>query len=406
MVLTATNQNYPIQNKYQTLEFLRTLPHLRSRLPLNSALLRLRSDAVTILNNFFSARGFTQTHPPIITSSDCEGAGEVFTLTAGKPKPSVGEKSKERPDPFFRSSKYLTVSGQLHLEALSQSLGDVWTLSPTFRAEKSDTSRHMAEFYMLEAEMAFVEDMNVVMDLAEDMIRHLVTSLSQTSSAAQDVLAASKRVTGDSESLIGTDEQLQARWDGLGASSPRWPRISYTEAISLLQTAPVQFEHKPSWGVGLQAEHERWLAEVVSEAANPGFRTPVFITHYPRDIKAFYMLESDGRSGEASSAQTDPTVDCFDLLVPDVCEIAGGSMREHRLEHLLAAMDRNGLPSPSAKPGRSTSNLDWYVDLRRWGSPPHGGFGIGFDRLLVYLVGAQSVKDVVAFPRWWGRCDC
>lgn len=287
-----------------------------------------------------------------------------------------------------------------------QSLGDVWTLSPTFRAEKSDTSRHMAEFYMLEAEMAFVEDMNSVMDLAEDMIRHLVASLSQTSRAAQDILAASKRVTGDTESLVGPAEQLQARWDGLGSSSPRWPRISYTEAISLLQSAPVHFEHRPTWGASLQAEHERWLAAAVSEAANPGFRTPVFITHYPRDIKAFYMLQSDGRNPEASGEQTGPTVDCFDLLVPDVCEIAGGSMREHRLEHLLEAMRRNGLPTPSAKPGRSTSNLDWYVDLRRWGSPPHGGFGIGFDRLLAYLVGAQNVKDMVAFPRWWGRCDC
>lgn len=400
-LLTSANQNYPLQNKYQTLEFLRTLPHLRSRLPLNSALLRLRSDAITILNNFFSSRGFTQTHPPIVTSSDCEGAGEVFTLTAGKPKPAEGDKPGGRPDPFFRSSKYLTVSGQLHLEALAQSLGDVWTLSPTFRAEKSDTSRHMAEFYMLEAEMTFVEDMGAVMDLAEDMIRHLVASLAQTSHAAQDILAAAKRVTDDSESLIGPAEQLQARWDGLGPSSPRWPRISYTEAISLLQAAPGPFEHTPAWGAPLHAEHERWLAAAVSEAATPGRRTPVFVTHYPRDIKAFYMLESGAGPDPAG-----PTVDCFDLLVPDVCEIAGGSMREHRLELLLEAMRRNGMPTPSAKPGRSTGNLDWYVDLRRWGSPPHGGFGIGFDRLLVYLVGAQSVKDVVAFPRWWGRCDC
>lgn len=421
------NQNYPIQNKYQTLEFLRTLPHLRSRLPLNSALLRLRSDAITILNSFFSSRGFTQTHPPIVTSSDCEGAGEVFTLTAGKPKTGGGgegarekqSKEQQRADAFFRSPKYLTVSGQLHLEALAQSVGDVWTLSPTFRAEKSDTSRHMAEFYMLEAEMTFVEDMGAVMDLAEDMIRHLVSSLSQTSRAAQDIFAAARRVTGDSESLIGPASQLQARWEGLGggdgaspsSSPPRWPRISYTEAISILQAAPVQFEHAPTWGAGLQAEHERYLAAAVSEAANPGWRTPVFVTQYPRDIKAFYMLGSDTRSTSSSSSPAPPpppgpTVDCFDLLVPDVCEIAGGSMREHRLDPLLDAMRRNGMPVPAAKPGRSTENLDWYVDLRRWGSPPHGGFGIGFDRLLVYLVGAQSVKDVVAFPRWWGRCDC
>lgn len=404
------NQNYPLQNKYQTLEFLRTIPHLRSRLPLNSALLRLRSDAITILNNFFSGRGFTQTQPPIVTSSDCEGAGEVFTLTAGAPKPAEGAKPKERPDSFFRSPKYLTVSTQLHLEALAQSVGDVWTLSPTFRAEKSDTSRHMAEFYMLEAEMAFVEDMDTVMDLAEDMIRHLVSALSQTSPAAQDILAAAKRVTGESESLIGPAEELQARWDGLGPSAPRWPRISYTEAISLLQTARVTFEHEPVWGAALHAEHERWLATAVSE---PGSRTPVFVTHYPRDTKAFYMLESDGAGANPGTggrapaeSQTGPTVDCFDLIVPDVCEIAGGSMREHRIDHLLEAMRRNGMPAPSAKPGRGTGGLDWYVDLRRWGSPPHGGFGIGFDRLLAYLVGAQSVKDVVAFPRWWGRCDC
>lgn len=409
----CSNQNYPLQNKFQTLEFLRTLPHLRSRLPLNSALLRLRSDAIASLNTFFSSRGFTQTHPPIITSSDCEGAGEVFTLSAGVPKTGDGgEQPKKQPDSFFRSPKYLTVSTQLHLEALAQSIGDVWTLSPTFRAEKSDTSRHMAEFYMLEAEMTFVEDMNVVMDLAEDMIRHLVASLSATSTAAQDIFAAAKRATDRAESLIGPAGELQSRWEGLGPSSPRWPRITYTSAVSLLQTAdPSQFEHKPVWGAPLHAEHERWLATAVSEATNPGSRTPVFVTHYPRDAKAFYMLESDGScngssGGDAAEQATGPTVDCFDLLVPEVCEIAGGSMREHRLDPLLDAMRRTGVDMPSAKPGRSTANLDWYVDLRRWGSPPHGGFGLGFDRLLVYLVGAQSVKDVVAFPRWWGRSDC
>ncbi|SPO07596.1 related to asn-tRNA synthetase, mitochondrial [Cephalotrichum gorgonifer] len=414
-VLGASDpQTYPLQNKYQTLEFLRTLPHLRSRIPLNSALLRLRSDAVTILNNFFSSKGFTQTHPPIITSSDCEGAGEVFTLVAGKPEPKKendgsDKKPLKAPEPFFRSPKYLTVSTQLHLEALAQSVGNVWTLSPTFRAEKSDTSRHMAEFYMLEAEMTFVEDMETVMDLAEDMIRHLVASLSDNSAAAKDILAAAKRVTGEAESLIGPAEELETRWKGLSASAPRWPRITYSDAISLLQTAPAsQFEHTPTWGASLQAEHERWLATAVAETRNPGYRTPVFVTHYPRDIKAFYMLGSD--SADAAPEATGPTVDCFDLIVPELCEIAGGSMREHRLEPLLDAMRRGGMEPPAAAPGRgrdgrSKDGLDWYVDLRRWGSPPHGGFGIGFDRLLAYLVGAQSVKDVVAFPRWWGRCD-
>jgi len=400
----------------------------------------MRSDAVAALTRFFAARGYTQTHPPLITSSDCEGAGEVFTLSAGKPKTnepetcrssssssSSSKKLKEaQQDSFFRSPKYLTVSTQLHLEALAQSVGDVWTLSPTFRAEKSDTSRHMAEFYMLEAELTFVEDMETVMSLAEDMIRDLVENLATNSSAAQEILSAANRVKGDVESIIGPAQELQSRWDGLRASAPKWPRITYTEAIKLLQAAeeqePGRFENKPVWGVSLQAEHERFLATAVSELKTPGYRTPVFVTHYPRDIKAFYMLESHSSSstttnnGDVASSNTNadakvtggPTVDCFDLLVPDVCEIAGGSMREHRLDYLLEAMRRNGMETPAstAKPGRSTSNLDWYVDLRRWGSPPHGGFGLGFDRLLVYLVGAQNVKDMVAFPRWFGRCDC
>ncbi|CAI4217556.1 unnamed protein product [Parascedosporium putredinis] len=397
--------NYPLQNKYQTLEFLRTLPHLRSRIPLNSALLRLRSDATVALTRFFAERGYTQTHPPLITSSDCEGAGEVFSLSAGKPKAAAqpgakdeeaknrkGEeegvsgprkKASEAPDTFFRSPKYLTVSTQLHLEALAQSVGNVWTLSPTFRAEKSDTSRHMAEFYMVEAEMSFVEDMDAVMDLAEDMVRGVVERLSSESSAAREILSAAQRVTGDAESLIGPADELQARWDGLGAGAPRWPRIRYAEAIELLQAAEAsgeaQFEHTPAWGVSLQAEHEKYLAMA------PPALLPLQLA-LPAGDRSHGRLLRPARARRVRDRR--------------------GSMREHRLGPLLAAMERNGMPAPSAKPGRSTSNLDWYVDLRRWGSPPHGGFGLGFDRLLVYLVGAQNVKDMVAFPRWFGRCDC
>jgi asparaginyl-tRNA synthetase len=374
------------------------MPHLRPRTPFNSALLRLRSDAIATVTRFFASQSFTQTHPPIITSSDCEGAGEVFTVApagsmAGDEKDGGKNDAQE---PFFRSPKYLTVSTQLHLEALAQSVGNVWTLSPTFRAEKSDTSRHLSEFYMLEAEMSFVDDLGSVMDLTENMLRALSKDMYETA-VVQEILTRSKQSSG--EGLAPPDE-VRGRWEGL--MQPSWPRITYTEAIALLQQNKAEsFEHKPTWGAGLQSEHERYLARVVG-----GGVKPVFVTDYPRDIKAFYMLPSP------KSAEDRATVECFDLLVPEFCEIAGGSMREHRLAPLLEAMRRQGMATPPLDthvPGDNGSNgnsLDWYVDLRRWGSPPHGGFGLGFDRLLSYLSGVQTIRDTVAFPRWFGRCDC
>lgn len=401
-------KTFPIQKKYQTPEYLRTLPHLRPRTPYNAALLRFRSAAISSLVQFFDGRHFTQTHPPVITSSDCEGAGEVFTVSPAcqTASPNGGNAS----DSFFRSPKYLTVSTQLHLEALAQSVGDVWTLSPTFRAEKSDTSRHLSEFYMLEAEMSFVDDLGAVMDLAEEMLRHLSTNLHETK-VAQEMLSRSRQVGPDLEPA----DTVRQRWEGLMKTA--WPRITYTEAIRILTSKTDIFTHKPMWGLGLQAEHEKYIAQHV------GGGEPVFVTHYPRDIKAFYMRQGaatadpGSRTGAGAAECSGPTVECFDLLVPDLCEIAGGSMREHRLGSLLDAMQLHGMAGPQlddsldsaeqgAERGIDRGTLDWYVDLRRWGCPPHGGFGLGFDRLLSYLSGVQTVRDVVAFPRWFGRCDC
>lgn len=310
---------------------------------------------------------------------------------------------------FFRGAKYLTVSTQLHLEALAQSVGNVWTLSPTFRAEKSDTSRHMSEFYMLEAEMAFVEEMDDVLDLVEDMLRHLATNLYTSNPAVElrERYSRGKARTAEDD-LVSVDE-VDRRWAGMmQAPESKWPRITYTDAIKLLQAEEHRFEHKPTWDGGLHSEHEKFLARTVGGTGEQGVYRPVFVTHYPRDMKAFYMRTTSTAPQTTSSTGDDcsngigqhgTTVDCFDLLVPDLCEIAGGSMREHRLAHLEEAMAARGMNG-----GRT--NLDWYVDLRRWGSCPHGGFGLGFDRLLSYLAGVQNVRDVVAFPRWFGRCDC
>ncbi|KAL7797347.1 hypothetical protein V8C37DRAFT_399953 [Trichoderma ceciliae] len=389
-ILGSSNpQTYPIQNKYQTPESLRAISHLRPRTPINSTLLRLRSDAMAILNQFFFNEKFQQTHPPIITSSDCEGAGEAFTVKSG----GTSE--------FFRDPKYLTVSSQLHLEALAQALGNVWSLSPTFRAEQSDTSRHLSEFYMLEAEMSFVRDMDEVMDLAQKMLASLASGLKQRS-AAQELERHRLDSRDPAERLAFDDlvdlKELRQRWRGFTAPT-RWPRVTYTEAIKILEPVAHVFEHKPVWGSGLQSEHEKYLAEKIGyDEASDAF-LPIFVTQYPRDIKAFYMLQSESPPPEG------PTVDCFDLLVPNLGELAGGSMREHRLTELEDNMRLHGFEVPTHRKARS-NNMRWYLDLRRWGCPPHGGFGLGFDRLLSYLTGVPNVRDVVPFPRHFERCDC
>lgn len=376
---------------------------MRARLPFNSLLLRLRSQVTAHVTDYFSNQAFVQTHPPIITSSDCEGAGEVFTVSpAPTSSPLILTKHEEHAseEPFFQSTKYLTVSSQLHLEALAQSVGRVWALSPTFRAERSDTPRHLSEFYMLEAELAFVDDMEQVMDVVEGMLRAIAVQL-QSSRIGQELLEFRKR-EGNNGGVSITDTALSQRWQGL-VDGP-WPRITYDVAIQHLEDAvsrhKMKFEFAPNHQNGLQTEHERYLAETIGNGG------PVFVTDYPRNIKPFYMAPSAETSTQPHGATT---VACFDLLVPEVCELVGGSMREHRLPELLKAMDDYGLQQAvSSEPDgqASEASLQWYLDLRRYGSVPHGGFGLGFDRLLCYLSGVSNIRDVVSFPRWYKRCDC
>lgn len=364
------------------------------------------------VTSFFSGRGFIQSHTPIITSSDCEGAGEVFTVSASPTQEQSHTSTHKDPESFFfRSPKYLTVSSQLHLEALAQSVGSVWTLSPTFRAEKSDTSRHLSEFYMLEAEVAFANESTEVMDVVEDMLRSVAVRLkdSRVGHELQSHRPSGQQPvsTNDIRERINPDlsADLLQRWNGLIEGS--WPRITYHQAISKLQDAVssgrATFEFAPDAADGLQAEHERFLAETV------GRKGPVFVTDYPRAMKPFYMAPSQEKVQRSVPV---PTVACFDLLLPEVCEVVGGSMREHRLDSLLQAMEEKGLMKGTSDTGAAheaseeRAGLDWYLDLRRYGSVPHGGFGLGFDRLLAYLGGVSNIRDIVSFPRWYGRCTC
>ena len=351
-----------------------------------------------------------QTHTPIITSSDCEGAGEVFEVHE---QGLNDTRSQSESEEFFGAPKYLTVSSQLHLEALAQSITKVWSLSPTFRAEKSDTARHLSEFYMLEAEEHFVEKHDDIMDVVQLLILHVVQELS-SSKLGQEL--ESYRSTYNEQLESATQQvNLRARWNNL-VHAP-WPRITYHQAVQKLQeasaTGKATFQTLADDDSGLQTEHERFLADDIGEGG------PVFVTDYPKTIKPFYMAPSHSESVDLGSVET---VACFDLLFPEVCEVVGGSLREHRLDVLENSMKSKGLiksPTPhkttsheGQEGGRTTTSslpnagLEWYLDLRRYGSAPHGGFGLGFDRLLAYLAGIKNVRDVVTFPRWHGRCIC
>lgn len=405
-------QKYPLQKKFHTPEYLRTIPHLRLRTPSAALLARLRSECDYHVAAYFHSKRFVRLQPPIITSSDCEGAGEVFTVSgkSAYTKPAgENDASLHYQDHFFRDPKYLTVSSQLHLEAFVHEHPKVWTLSPTFRAERSDTPRHVSEFWMLEAEMR-TESLEDVMRVVEDLIKSLVANLQ--SSTLPDEMIGLKRRDGV-ESTADRDassNSISARWDGLRKSP--WPFITYTDAIELLHSAAAEgtvFHHHPSWNGGLQWEHEKFIAQEVGQGS------PVFVTDYPQDNKPFYMLPSAQRS--ASTGSEPETAACFDLLLPDGSEVVGGSMREHRFEPLMQSMRRHELQienthqqsSPkghNASPVSKFGDLDWYADLRRYGSVPHGGFGLGFDRLLGYLAGVRSIRDVVPWPRYYGRCDC
>jgi len=355
------------------------------------------------LTNFFHNRGFIRLHPPIITSSDCEGAGEVFKISSDSSLPQTSTEIEPGGNLFFRSPKYLTVSSQLHLEAFVHEHPKVWTLSPTFRAEKSDTPRHLSEFWMLEAELR-TESLDDVMDVVQDTIWELVKKL-QTSKLLEDLKFVYRKAITGHDKFLESLTPLRERVDSL--LRPLWPRITYTEAIKKLQNAAqtkkIRFQYEPTWNNGLQLEHEKYLVLEVGQGC------PVFVTHYPRSTKPFYMLPSSNETAH-DSVDMD-TVACFDLLLPEVCEIAGGSLREDRLDHLVQSMRKQDLNVSATSATARTldaepDNLDWYLDLRRYGSVPHGGFGLGFDRLLGYLAGISNIKDVVQWPRYHGRCDC
>ncbi|KAG8630415.1 hypothetical protein KVT40_002034 [Elsinoe batatas] len=364
VMLVQTLMTFPVQPKQYSPQFLRSVPHLRARHPALSILLTARSILIQCMTSAMWSEKFIQVHTPIITSSDCEGAGEVFTVTTSKNE-SPGPR-----DHFFREPKYLTVSAQLHLEALAGALERVWTLSPTFRAEKSDTSRHLSEFYMLEAEMAFTKDLDDVMHIVEKTIRSSVKELLNLGFDRSLSERAKSHIPSDNQEQVDPDT-LRRRWEGIIKSG--WPRETYDRAIEILKEAQAEghkFEHEICWEKGLNAEHEKFLAAKIGDGS------PVFITDYPREQKPFYMTSTPGSNGRTAA--------CFDLLVPDLCEIAGGSIREHRLDSLVQKMQEKGLIDPSLYQKAEESadeqaaipenSLDWYMDLRIYGSVPHGGY--------------------------------
>lgn len=359
--------DYPIQNKRHTMEYLRSIAHLRPRVATFYAVFRVRSVAAYAIHRFFQERGFVYVHTPIITCSDCEGAGEMFRVTTIDPENPPRNKNGEvdYSEDFFGRQANLTVSGQLNVESFVMAYSNVYTFGPTFRAEKSNTPRHAAEFWMIEPEIAFA-DLEDNMDLAEAMIKYIVSYVLENCPAEMEFF--NKFID---KTLI---ERLRLLVEG-----GDFGRISYTEAIEILKKADKKFEFPVSWGMDLQTEHERYLTETV-------FGKPVFVTDYPRDIKSFYMrLNDDGK-----------TVAAADMLVPGVGELIGGSQREERPEYLAAAIKHFGL---------SEEDYWWYMELRKYGSVKHAGFGLGFERLLMYITGMQNIRDVQPFPRTTGNAE-
>ena len=354
---------YPLQKKKMSMEYLRTMPTLRPRTNTFNAAFRVRSVAAYAIHKFFQENGFVYAHSPLITASDCEGAGEMFRVTTldldNLPKTEDGavDYSKD----FFEKPVNLTVSGQLEAEAMAMALGNVYTFGPTFRAEKSYDTRHAAEFWMIEPEMAFA-DLNTYLETAEAMTRYVIRYLLDN---CPDELAFFNQFFDK-----GLIERLE-----LVASSD-FARVTYTDAIELLKKNNDNFQYKVEWGTDLQTEHERYLTEQI-------FKKPVFVTDYPKEIKAFYMRQNeDGK-----------TVAAADMLVPGIGELIGGSQREERLDVLEARMKELGL---------NTADYDWYLDLRRYGSVKHAGYGLGFERLLMYVTGIPNIRDVIPFPRTCG----
>ena len=357
---------YPLQKKRHSVEYLRTIQHLRPRTNLFSAAFRVRSVAAHAIHTFFQERGFVYVHTPIITASDCEGAGEMFRVTTLDLDnvPKTGDGAVDYTQDFFGKPANLTVSGQLNAENFAMAFGDVYTFGPTFRAEKSNTTRHAAEFWMIEPEMAFC-DLAGDMDVAEAMIKFIIRT----------VLEKCPDEINFFNSFV--DKGLKERLEHVASSD--FGRVSYTEAIELLKQSGHKFDYPVDWGCDLQTEHERYLTEQV-------FQKPVFVTDYPQEIKAFYMrLNDDGR-----------TVAAADCLVPGIGEIIGGSQREERLDVLERRIRELGM---------APQDYWWYLDLRRYGGCRHAGFGLGFERMVMYLTGVGNIRDVLPHPRTVGNAE-
>jgi len=355
--------DYPMQPKRHTMEFLRTLPHLRPRTNTFSAVFRVRSLIAYAIHKFFNDRGFVYVHTPIITGSDCEGAGEMFRVTTlDMQNVPMVDGAVDYGKDFFGTESSLTVSGQLDVESFAATFGDVYTFGPTFRAENSNTTRHAAEFWMIEPEISFA-DLNDDMNLAEDMLKFIVSYVLEHAPCEMEFF----------NNFV--DKTLLERLNMIVDSE--FARVSYTEAVEILEKCGKKFEYPVKWGMDLQTEHERYLTEEV-------FKKPVFVTDYPKDIKAFYMrLNDDGK-----------TVAAMDCLVPGVGEIIGGSQREERLDVLLNRIKECGLDE---------NDYQNYIDLRRFGTNKHAGFGLGFERAVMYLTGMGNIRDVIPYPRTVGN---
>lgn len=362
----TSTPDYPIQNKRHTMEFLRTQCHLRARTNTFSAVFRIRSLLAYAIHQFFQERGFVYVHTPIITTSDCEGAGEMFQVTTmdmeNLPKDEEGKTDYTKD--FFGKQASLTVSGQLNVETYCMAFRNVYTFGPTFRAENSNTTRHAAEFWMIEPEIAFA-DLADDMDLAEDMVKYIINYC--LTNAPEEMEFFNKFI----------DKDLLERLNNVVSND--FARVTYTEAVEILKKNNDKFDYKVEWGSDLQTEHERFLTEQI-------FKKPVFVTDYPKEIKAFYMkLNDDGK-----------TVAACDLLVPGIGEIIGGSQREENYDILLGRMKECGL---------NPDDYKFYLDLRKYGTNKHAGFGLGFERAVMYLTGIQNIRDVLPFPRTVGNAE-
>ena len=358
--------DYPLQKKRHTVEYLRTIQHLRPRTNLFNATFRVRSVAAQAIHEYFQSRGFVYVHTPIITGSDCEGAGEMFqvtTLDINDP-PRNEDGSVDYTKDFFGKPTNLTVSGQLNAENFAMAFGDVYTFGPTFRAENSNTQRHAAEFWMIEPEMAFC-DLEGDLECMEGMVKHIINTVLEKCPQEMEFF----------NSFV--DKGLLERLRHVAGSD--FGRVTYTDAIDLLKKSGAEFKYPVEWGMDLQTEHERYLTEQI-------FKKPLFVTDYPKEIKAFYMrLNDDGK-----------TVAAADCLVPGIGEIIGGSQREERLDVLTARMQELGLKE---------ADYWWYLDLRRYGSCRHAGFGLGFERMVMYLTGVSNIRDVELHPRTVGNAE-